>query len=108
MKKTHENDIRYPVRVDVATDKAYGEHAKDFTGYVVLQDRSKVGSLLDNWHDVDDDLKDRFWTDITVFILNFINYFTSMYDHLIICLILITIVLGKHKRCLMLVQMIVR
>lgn len=35
MKKAHENGIRFPVRVDVATDKAYGEHAKDF--WVILR-----------------------------------------------------------------------
>lgn len=36
VKKVHENGIRFPLRVDVATGKAYGEHVKNFTGYVEL------------------------------------------------------------------------
>lgn len=64
--------------------------------------------FLDCWNEIDDDLKDNLWTNIIVFIFNFTIYFTSMYDHLIFCLILIKIVLCKHMRCLMLVQMIVR
>ncbi|CAL5201218.1 unnamed protein product [Lathyrus oleraceus] len=71
VKKAHENGIRFPVRVDFATDMAYDEHAEDFTGYVALQGRSKVSILLDNWHDVDDDLKNSLWIDITeVFIVS--------------------------------------
>lgn len=53
VKKVHESDVRYSVTVDVAIDRAYGEYAKDFMGYVVLQGRSKVSSLIDSWHDVD-------------------------------------------------------
>ena len=74
----------------------------------MLQGRSKVSILLDSWHDVDDDLKNNLWTDITIFILNFMICYTSMYGHLSFCLILITIVSCKHMRCLMLVQLIVR
>lgn len=99
VKKTHEKGIRYPVRVDVATDKAYGEHAENFMGYVALQGRSKVSILWDSWHDIDNDLKDSLWIYITVFILNFMICFTSMYDHLIFCLILITNVLCKRMWC---------
>lgn len=36
VKKAHENGIHFLVIVEVATDKAYGEHAEDFTGYVAL------------------------------------------------------------------------
>ncbi|CAL5185769.1 unnamed protein product [Lathyrus oleraceus] len=48
VKKARENGIRYPIRVDIATNKAYGEHAKDFKGYIVLQGRSKMSILLDS------------------------------------------------------------
>lgn len=48
VKNIHENDIHFPVRVDVAIGKAYGEHAQDFMGYVALQGRSKVIILLDS------------------------------------------------------------
>lgn len=103
VKKSHKNGIRFLIRVDVATDNAYGEHVEDFMYYVALQGRSKVSILLDNWHDDDDDLKTSLWTNITVFILNFMICFTSMYDHLIFCLILITNLLCKSMKCLLLV-----
>ncbi|XP_050875572.1 uncharacterized protein LOC127079195 [Lathyrus oleraceus] len=41
VKKAHETGVRYPVTVDAATGMAYGEHANDFMGYIVLQYRSK-------------------------------------------------------------------
>lgn len=108
VKKAHEKCIHYLVRVDVATNKAYGEHAEDFTGYVTLQGRSKMSILLDSWHDFDNDLKENLWTDITIFILNFMICFTSMYDHLNFSLIIIKVILCKHRRCLLLVKMILR
>lgn len=37
VKKTHKNGVRCPVTVDVETGKAYGEHVKDFMGYIALQ-----------------------------------------------------------------------
>lgn len=64
------------------TRKTYGKNADDFKGYVVLQGRSKVSILIDSWHEVDGDLKDNIWTDITVFIMSFLICFTSIYDHL--------------------------
>lgn len=39
--------------------------------------------MIDNCHGVDDDLKDKLWTDILVFIRNFTIYFTSIDDHLV-------------------------
>ncbi|KAI5440642.1 hypothetical protein KIW84_010210, partial [Lathyrus oleraceus] len=34
-------------------------------GYIALQGRSKLSILIDSLHDVDDDLKNNIWTDIT-------------------------------------------
>lgn len=61
------------INFDLRTEKAYGENTADL----------KMSFLIDNWHEVDGDLKDSIWTDITVFIMNFLLYFTSIYDHLI-------------------------
>lgn len=36
MKKAHENNVHYPVTVDIAVSRAYGEHAEDFMGYISL------------------------------------------------------------------------
>lgn len=36
VKKAHETGVRYPVTVDVATDRAYGENTNDFMGYITL------------------------------------------------------------------------
>ena len=46
VKKAHENGVRYPVIVDVATDMAYGENVEDFMSYVTLQGRSNVSILI--------------------------------------------------------------
>ena len=48
MKKAHENNVHYPVTVDIAVDMAYGEHAEDFMGYIPLQGRGKMSILIDN------------------------------------------------------------
>lgn len=71
VKKAHESGVCFPVNFDVRNGKAYGEHAGDFKDYLALESRSKVSILNDNWHDVDVDLKDSIWTNITVFIMNF-------------------------------------
>lgn len=49
---------------------------------MLVQGRSKVKFLIDNWYEVDDDLKDQLWINITIFILNFMIYFISIDDHL--------------------------
>lgn len=49
VKKTHESGIRYPITIDIRTDKAYEEHADDFMGYIALQ-----GILIDSWHKIDE------------------------------------------------------
>ena len=76
VKKANETGIHYPVRVDAETGKASGEHADDFFW---LQGRSKLSILIDSWCDVDDELKDNIWTDITVFILYSIICFTNIF-----------------------------
>lgn len=103
VKKYHKNGVHNPITVDVATDRAYGEHVEGFMGYISLQGRSKVSILIDSWHDVDEELKNNIWTNVLVFLLNFMICFTSIYDYLFICLILITTALCKHRRCLLLV-----
>lgn len=72
VKKAYEKGIRYPVTVYVAIGRAYSENVEDFMGYIVLQDRSILSILIDNWYAVEDDLYNSIWTDITVFIFNFI------------------------------------
>lgn len=67
MKKAHETGIRYPVIVDAAFSKAYGENTNDFMGYNVLQGISKVRILIDSWHNVKEDLKDAIWENVHVF-----------------------------------------
>ncbi|CAL5211131.1 unnamed protein product [Lathyrus oleraceus] len=57
VKKAHENSVHYPITVDVAIDRAYGENAEDFIDYIVLQGRIKVSILIDSWHDIGDGLK---------------------------------------------------
>lgn len=53
VKKIQEVGVHYPVTVDVAIDRAYGEHTDDFIYYIVLQGRSKVNILIDSWHNVE-------------------------------------------------------
>lgn len=84
VKKAYKSGVRFPINFDIRTDKAYGEHVGDFRGYLALQDRSKVSILIDNWHDVDSDLKDSIWADITIFIMNFIICFTSIWPFILL------------------------
>ncbi|CAL5192186.1 unnamed protein product [Lathyrus oleraceus] len=74
VKKYHKNGVHSPVTVDVATDRAYGEHVEDFMGYIELQGRSKVSILIDSWHDIDEELKNNIWTNVLeVFIISLEN-----------------------------------
>lgn len=56
-----------------------------FASWLILilevQGRSKISILIDNWHDIDGDLKNKLWTDIMVFIIYFMNCFTIIDDH---------------------------
>lgn len=61
VKKAQEIGVRCPITIDVAIKRDFGEHAGDFIGYIVLQGRSKVSILIDNWHDVEKELKDAIW-----------------------------------------------
>lgn len=42
VKKAHESGVCFQVNFHVRICKAYGEHADDFRGYMVVQGRSKV------------------------------------------------------------------
>lgn len=66
VKKSHKSDVRFLFTFDVRTSKAYGEHVSDFRGSLAVQGRSNVSILIENSHDVDGDLNDNIWTDITV------------------------------------------
>ncbi|CAL5197031.1 unnamed protein product [Lathyrus oleraceus] len=71
VKKYQETIVRYPITIDVATDRAHGEHADNFMGYSVLQGRSKMSILMDSWHDIKEELKDSIWEDVQdVFIVS--------------------------------------
>lgn len=87
--------------LNLRSSKTYGENVDDFKGYVALQGRSKLIIWIDDWNEVDSDLKDRIWTDIMVFIMNFLICFTSMYDHLFFRLILMSTLSCKCKKCLL-------
>lgn len=56
------------------TGKAYHENVDDFKGCVALRDRIKVNILIDDWHDLEGDLKDSIWTYNTLFIMNLFIY----------------------------------
>lgn len=103
VKKAHESGIRYLIIIDIRTNRTYGEHDENFMGYIMLQDRSKVNILIQSWNEIDEVLKDTIQDDVKLFY----DLFISIYDHLFFCFILITSVLCKHIRCLMLVLMIV-
>lgn len=72
VRKAYENGVHSPVEFYLRIKKAYRENVDDFERYVVLQGRSKVRILIDNWHEVDGDLKDNIWIDIMVYIMNFL------------------------------------
>ncbi|CAI8606991.1 unnamed protein product [Vicia faba] len=65
VKKANEFGIQYSIRVDAETGKVKGEHADDFLGYIVLQDKSKMSILINSWHDIDDEFENNIWTYIT-------------------------------------------
>lgn len=98
--KAHENGVRFQVNFCLRTSKAYGEHSDNFRGYVPLQGKRKASILKDNLHDVDSDLKNNLWTDITIFIRNFMICITSINNHFFY-LILILILLCKYRKCLL-------
>ncbi|CAL5191436.1 unnamed protein product [Lathyrus oleraceus] len=65
VKKAHKSGVCYPNTYYIRSDGAYDENVEDLMGYIVLQSRSKVSILIDNWNEVDEDLKDDIWDDVT-------------------------------------------
>lgn len=59
VKKIPQNGVRSLVNFNLRTKKAYGENADDFKDYMTLQARSKVSILVNSWHDIDGELKDK-------------------------------------------------
>lgn len=55
--KSNESGVYFPVYFCPITGKAYGEHADSFRSYALVNDRIQVVILIDNWHEVSDELK---------------------------------------------------
>lgn len=78
--KAHASGVCCPVIFCLRIGKAYCEYVDSFRGYVIVQGRRKVIILIDIWHDVDGGFKDKLWTDIIVFTLNYMICFISIDD----------------------------
>lgn len=66
MTKLHNTDVRILIDFCLKNGNYYGEHTTKFKSYVTLFGRSKMIFLLDDWSQVDFEVKTSIWTNFVV------------------------------------------
>ena len=99
--KIHNVGVKMQKKNDLKSGRCYCKHVATFRSSMTLHGRSKASILIEDWGQVEPEVKESIWANVVVLILLYMIFFISIYNHIYFCFKLISTLYCKCRMFLL-------